>query len=150
MFSSPLLLIPLLLCPSYGHSPPFQVGSEAMVEIPPASRSSSAAYLAAAATKGPWSSQVGHTYSVAAASEGPWLDQVRQLMHDRVTGSQETGRSNGFPPLGGSDPGREKSRPPLYRFWKLNAVGLALLTLSLCPELWLWAPRTTVFCRHSR
>ena len=161
MFSSPLLLIPPLLLPFHGHSHSFQLGSEAMVEIPPVARSSTAAYSVAVAAEGPWSSQVGHraystasasegpwlsqvrhrAYSVAAASEGPWLGRARQLMHDYVTGSQETGRSNGFPLLDDSDPGREKSRPPLYRFWKLNAVGLTLLTLSLCSPICLMVPR---------
>ena len=128
MFSSPLLLIPPLLLPFHGHSHSFQLGSESMVEIPPVARSSTAAYSVAVAAEGPWSSQVGHraystasasegpwlsqvrhrAYSVAAASEGPWLGRARQLMHDYVTGSQETGRSNGFPLLDDSDPGRRR------------------------------------------
>ena len=126
--SSPLLLIPPLLLPFHGYSHSFQLGSEAMVEIPPGAssiRGFKAADSVAEASEGPWPSQVRHrAYSAAVASEGPWLGRARQLMHDYVTGSQETGRSNGFPLLDDSDPGREKSRPPLYRFWKLNAIGL--------------------------
>jgi hypothetical protein len=164
MFSSPLLLIPPLLLPFHGHSHSFQLGSEAMVEIPPSAsalrgfkaadsaaeasegpwlrQARHRAYSAAEASEGPWLSQAGHrAYSVAKISESPWLSQVRQFVHDYVTGSQETGRSNGFPLLDDSNPGREKSRPPLYRFWKLNALGLTILTLSMCSPICLMLPR---------
>ena len=139
MFSSPFLLIPPLFFPIHVYSHPFQLGSEAMVEIPPSASALHGfkaadsvaeasegpwvrqvrhrAYSAVQASEGPWFSQVRHrAYSVADASEGPWLSRVRQLVHDYVTGSyvagsQETGRSNGFPLLDDWNPGREKSRP---------------------------------------
>ena len=164
MFSSPFLLIPPLFFPIHVYSHTFQLGSEAMVEIPPSASALRGfkaadsvaeasegpwlrqvrhrAYSAVQASEGPWFSQVRHrAYSVADASEGPWLSRVRQLMHDYVTGSQESGRSNGFPLLNDSNPGREKSRPPLYRFWKLNALGLTILTLSMCSPICLMLPR---------
>ena len=127
MFSSPFSLIPPLFFPIHVHSHAFQLGSEAMVEIPP-SVSSLRGFKAAD--------------SVVEASEGPWLSQVghRRLVHDNMMGSQEIGRSNDLPPQD-SNPGREKSRPSLHRYWKLNALGLTVLTLSMRSPICLMLPR---------
>ena len=98
MISSPFSFMPPLLQLFLVHSLAFQLGSEAMVETPPSAsslRGSKAADSVAGASEGPWLSQVGH----------------RKLVHDNMMGSQEIGRSNGFP-LQDSNPRREKSRPP--------------------------------------
>ena len=44
-------------------------------------------------------------------------------------------------PLKTRIPGREKSRPPLYRYWKLNVLGLIGYTLSMCSPICLMLPR---------
>ncbi|MFM7986651.1 MAG: hypothetical protein ACKPKO_45780, partial [Candidatus Fonsibacter sp.] len=80
--------------------------------------------------------------SVVVATESPWLSQVghSKLMHVLSTGSQEIGRSNGLT-LHGLNPGREKSRPTFFQYWKLNLIGLIGLTLSTCSPICITLPR---------
>ena len=127
MFPGPISFTPPLFLLSCLHSHAFQLGSEAMVEPPPV----------ACTIRGRET-----VNSAATAAESLWQSRVRhgQLVHGTTVGSQATGRSNGFSPLD-SDPGREKSRFPFHRYWKLNLLGLVVLALSACSPICLMLPR---------
>ena len=142
MFSSPLLLIPPLLLPFHGYSHLFQLGSEAMVEIPPSasslrgfkvadsvaeaskgpwlSQAGHRAYSAAVATEGPWFSQARHrAYSDAGVSESPWLGRARQLVHDHLKDKGQLAGSSVNQKLLQSFGGRET-----FAFWKKATFSL--------------------------
>ena len=92
MFSIPFLLIPPLFFPIHVYSHTFQLGSEAMVEIPPSAsalRGFKAADSVAEASEGPWLSQAGHrAYSAVEAPEGPWFSQVRHRAYSVADASE--------------------------------------------------------------